>query len=66
MNSAMDTFSTKAQLFFWQVASKTMRIALRHRKQVHQALTIAPIAIIAMAAFIIGRGLGLLIEAGLL
>jgi hypothetical protein len=66
MNSSIDTISTKAQLIFWQAASKTMRFALHHRKEVHQALTIAPIAIIAMAAFILGHGLGLLIEAGLL
>ncbi len=64
MNISMDYVTTKAQLIFWQMASRTMRVALRHRKGIYQALTFAPIAIVALAAFIIGRGLGMLIEAG--
>ena len=64
MKFSGENLTMQAQLVFWQLASKTMRLALRHRKEVYRALTIAPIAIIAMAAFIIGRGLGLLIEAG--
>lgn len=64
MENTLENFTMQAQLLFWQVASKTMRFALRHRKEVYQALTIAPIAIIAMAAFILGRGLGMLIDAG--
>lgn len=64
MNITMDYVNTKAQLIFWQTASKAMRLALRHRKRIYQALTFAPVAIVALAAFIIGRGLGMLIEAG--
>ena len=64
MKFSNSDITTRAQLIFWQMASKSMRLALRHRKELYQALTIAPIAIIAIAAFIIGRGLGLLIEAG--
>ena len=64
MNNSISQLKAKAQLMFWRTASKTMRFALLHRRQIHKALTVAPVAIVAMAAFIIGRGLGLLIEAG--
>lgn len=65
MNISMDYLITRAQLTFWRAVARLMRLALRHRQEVYRALTVAPIVIIATAAFIIGRGLGLMIEAGI-
>ncbi len=57
--------STRAQILFWRTASQLIRFALEHKHGLYKALTVAPIAIIALAAFILGRGVGLLIGTGL-
>lgn len=54
----------KAQITFWRAAAKATGFAIRHKKGLYRALTVAPVAIVALAAFILGRGLGLLLDAG--
>lgn len=55
---------TKAQIIFWRTAARVTGYAIRHKKRLYQALTVAPVLIVALAAFIIGRGLGQLLSAG--
>jgi hypothetical protein len=50
---------------FWRTAAHVTSFAYRHRQGLYRALTYAPIAIVAVAAFVVGRGIGLLIGAGL-
>lgn len=55
----------RTRILFWRAASRATALALRHKRGLYRALTLAPIAIVAMAAFILGRGVGLLIGTGL-
>jgi hypothetical protein len=55
----------RIRIAFWRAASGITSFALRHRRGLYQALTYAPVAIVALAAFILGRGIGLLIGTGL-
>ena len=55
----------KAQIAFWRAAAKATGFAIRHKKGLYRALTVAPVAIVALAAFILGRGVGLLLDAGI-
>lgn len=54
----------KSQIAFWRAAANATGFAIRHKKGLYKALTLAPVAIVALAAFILGRGLGLLLDAG--
>lgn len=65
MMTTKSNFSSRAQIVFWRTVSQLTRFALRHKRGLYNALTVAPIAIIALAAFIVGRGVGLLIGTGL-
>lgn len=66
MNKTMtENLPRQARLLFWRAATRATALALRHKRGLYKALTVAPIAIVAMAAFILGRGVGLLIGTGL-
>lgn len=58
------TVKIKTQIAFWRAAAKATGFAIRHKKGLYRALTVAPVAIVALAAFILGRGVGLLLDAG--
>jgi hypothetical protein len=64
MTFSREYISTRIRIAFWRAASETTSFALRHKRGLYQALTYAPIGIVALAAFILGRGIGLLIGAG--
>lgn len=65
METTREQLAQRARVVFWRAASRATSLALRHKRGLYKALTVAPIAIIAMAAFILGRGVGLLIGSGL-
>lgn len=65
MDISKDVWVAKGRIAFWRSISSMTALALRHRRGLYRALTVAPLAIIAVAAFILGRGVGMLIAAGL-
>ncbi|MGA9532952.1 MAG: hypothetical protein WBR18_09575 [Anaerolineales bacterium] len=65
MTFSREYISTRIRIAFWRAASETTSFALRHRHGLYQALTYAPIAIVALAAFILGRGIGMMVGTGL-
>lgn len=64
MKGPISKIRLKAQIAFWRTAAKATGFAVRHRRGLYKALTYAPLAIVALAAFIMGRGIGLLLDAG--
>jgi len=65
MTQTMSYLTERSRIIFWRSAALATAFALKHRQGLYQALTYAPIAIVALAAFVLGRGIGLLIGNGL-
>ncbi len=64
MRTHFSKIKLKIQVTFWRTAARATGFAVRHRKGLYKALTYAPLAIVALAAFIVGRGVGMLLETG--
>jgi len=65
MTQTVTYLTERSRIVFWRTAAHVTSFAYRHRQGLYRALTYAPIAIVAVAAFVVGRGIGLLIGAGL-
>jgi hypothetical protein len=65
MDISREFLVRRGRIVFWRSVSKVTAFGLRHRQGLFHALSLAPIAIIALAAFIVGRGFGMLIASGM-